>query len=434
MAYQYALSNVYNHYLTTYASKSVTRYDAHKKSELRNVYNSIVKLNKEAPLSIVDTSEATQRYVVGIKENARELRNTIASLSGTNEDEMLNRKIAYSTDSSVVDAKFIGDIAAQHEDESFEIGVKQLAQSQINTGNYLFKDGMTMPAGTYSFDISVNNTSYEFQFNINPGDTNYDLQNKLARLVNNANIGLKAEVKEYDSGHAALALESTATGIDLGHTTLFDISEEQTSKSTGIVKYLGLDQVSRYPQNANFTLNGEHRVSYSNHFTIGGKYDITLQGLPSEENETVSIGLKPDTESLTENVNRFIGGYNDFIRAASEYQNSQPKSNQLIREMSRISGLYNNELSTLGISLTEDGTIQVDETALKAGIELSGAEESFNGIKRFANAVLNKSNDISLNPMNYVNKTIVAYKNPGKNYAPAYITSQYSGMMFNSYV
>lgn len=434
MAYQYALSNIYNHYLTTYAPKSATRYDAHKKSELRNVYNSIVKLNKDAPLSIVDTSEAAQKYVVGIKENARELRNTITSLSGSDETELLNRKMAYSTNDAVVNAKFIGDIANQNEDENLEIGVEQLAQSQINTGNYLRKDAMAMPSGTYSFDVTVNNTGYEFQFNINPGDTNYDLQNKLARLINNSNIGLTAGIKEYDSEHAALSLESTATGIDLGHATLFDITDDNTSRNKGIVDYLGIDEVSRHPQNAIFTLNGEKRISYTNHFTVQGKYDITLKGLPASNEETVTIGLKPDMESLAENINHFIGGYNDFIRAASEYQNSQPKSSQLIREMSRISGLYNNELNPLGISLGEDGTIQVDNTILKVGLEENGAKESLNGIKRFANAVLNKTNAISLNPMDYVNKTIVAYKNPGKNLAPAYITSQYSGMMFNSYV
>ena len=433
MAYQYALSNIYNHYLTTYAPKSATRYDAHKKSELRNVYNSIVKLNKDAPLSIVDTSEAAQKYVVGIKENARELRNTITSLSGSDETELLNRKIAYSSDSSVVDAKFIGDISEQNEDESLEIGVEQLAQSQINTGNYLRKDAMTLSSGTYSFDIGINNTGYEFQFNINPGDTNFDLQNKLARLINNANIGLSATIKEYDADRAALSLESTATGIDLGHATLFDITDDNTSQASGVVDYLGINEVTRHPQNAIFTLNDERRVSYTNHFTVQGKYDVTLKGLTSGEN-TVTVGLKPDMESLSENINRFIGGYNEFIRAAAEYQNSQPKSSQLIREMSRISGLYNNELGPLGISLTEDGTIQVDSTTLKAGLEENGAAESMDGIKRFANAVLNKTNAISLNPMDYVNKTIVAYKNPGKNFSPSYITSQYSGMMFNSYV
>ncbi len=434
MAHQYALNNIYNHYLTTYAPKSATRYDAHKKSELRNVYNSIVKLNKESPLSIVDTSEAAQKYVVGIKENARELRNTITSLSGSDESELLNRKTAYTTDNSVVEAKYFGDIASQDGDEKIEISVEQLAQSQVNTGNYLRKDAMSMPSGTYSFDVSVNNTGFEFQFNINPGDTNFDLQNKLARLMNNANIGIRAEVKEYESDFAALSLESVATGIDLGHATLFEISDNNTSKQKGIVNYLGINEISRHPQNASFTLNGDKRISYSNHFTIKGKYDITLKGTSPADGPAATIGLKPDTESLAENVHRFIGGYNEFVKAAAEYQNSQPKSNQLIREMSRISGLYHEELGTMGISLGEDGLINVDDTALKAGIEENGVKESLTGIKRFANAVLNKTNAISLNPMDYVNKTIVAYKNPGKNYAPAYITSQYSGMMFNSYV
>ena len=39
------MNTVYNNYLTTYASRQITKYDTHKKSELRSVYNSIVKLS-----------------------------------------------------------------------------------------------------------------------------------------------------------------------------------------------------------------------------------------------------------------------------------------------------------------------------------------------------------------------------------------------------
>ncbi len=38
-----ALSSVYNHYRTTYAQGAITKYDAHKKSELRDIYNYQVK-------------------------------------------------------------------------------------------------------------------------------------------------------------------------------------------------------------------------------------------------------------------------------------------------------------------------------------------------------------------------------------------------------
>ena len=46
-----ALDNAYNYYVSTYGqSLTPSRYDTHKKSDLRNVYNSMLKLNKDAPL------------------------------------------------------------------------------------------------------------------------------------------------------------------------------------------------------------------------------------------------------------------------------------------------------------------------------------------------------------------------------------------------
>ena len=104
MAYNAAINTVYNHYLTTYAPKSTSKYDTHRKSELRSIYNSMVKLNKESPLYILDTSRESREYVIGLKENARQLRNTIASLGGLDEEEMINKKSAYSSNEDIVRA------------------------------------------------------------------------------------------------------------------------------------------------------------------------------------------------------------------------------------------------------------------------------------------------------------------------------------------
>lgn len=109
MAYNTAiLSNVYNYYMTTYTPKTSTRYDTHKKSELRNIYNSIVKLNKESPLYKLDTSKASKSFAVGIKEDARELRNVIASLGGLDEEKILNKKASYSTNEDIVSVSYVG--------------------------------------------------------------------------------------------------------------------------------------------------------------------------------------------------------------------------------------------------------------------------------------------------------------------------------------
>ena len=118
MAYHAALNSVYNHYLTSYAPKSTTRYDTHKKSELRNIYNSMVKLNKESPLYLLDNSKETQSYAIGLKENARALRNTIASLGGLNEEDLLNKKVAYSSNADLVSATFIGELPEEGDIEN----------------------------------------------------------------------------------------------------------------------------------------------------------------------------------------------------------------------------------------------------------------------------------------------------------------------------
>ena len=164
MAYSAALNTVYNHYLTAYAPKGTTRYDTHKRSELRSIYNSIVKLNKESPLYLPDTSKESQIFAVGLKENARQLRNTIASLGGLDEGELLNKKTAYSSNSDLVEASFIGDIPEDGTIPSYNIEVTALASGQTNIGSFLpSSKAIALPEDTYSFDVTINDLSYEFQ-------------------------------------------------------------------------------------------------------------------------------------------------------------------------------------------------------------------------------------------------------------------------------
>ncbi len=136
---------------------------------------------------------------------------------------------------------------------------------------------------------------------------------------------------------------------------------------------------------------------------------------------------------MSENVSRFAQGYNDFIKNASSFLSSQPKTGYLLNEMNRISSLYSAELGNVGISFDDNGLMKVDDERLAENINKENALDNFSGVRKFTNSVLSKANQVSLNPMDYVQKTIVAYKNPGKEYATPYITSQYSGMMFNSY-
>ncbi len=436
MAYNsvHNLTNVYNFYMTTYAPKSSTPYDTHKKSELRSVYNSIVKMNKESPLFILDTSKESQRFAVGMKENARELRNTIASLGGLDEEELLNKKVAYSSNENIATASYIGSSKPEDNTPSYEVEVKSLASTQVNMGHFLpDEENVALPPDTYSFDVSIDDLSYEFQFSIKATDTNRDVQDRLSRLINNAHIGMTAHVITDDNGNSSLRMESDATGLKDGKYNQFHISDNRTSKASGAVDYLGLDYVASPPTNASFLIDGEEITTTSNHYTIDNTYNLQLKGVSSEEGETASIGLKTDVESLTENINTLVRGYNSFLQAVSEYSENQPKSNRLFNEMSSVARLYAKGLTQAGLNLNLDGTLEVDNDVLRQKAMGDDAKEAFSSMKGFTNSILRKSNQVSLNPMNYVNNVIVAYKNPGKNFASPYITSAYSGMMFNSY-
>ena len=101
--------------------------------------------------------------------------------------------------------------------------------------------------------------------------------------------------------------------------------------------------------------------------------------------------------------------------------------------MTNIQDLYRNELDSIGLSFADDGTINVDKNLFTQSAQESDEDNTMQPIKDFTETLLRKSHQISLNPMNYTNRVVVEYKNPGKTFPNPYITSMYSGMMFNSY-
>ena len=426
------LNTVYNNYLAAYSPRQLTKYDTHKKSELRSVYNSIVKLNKDAPWYLPTTNKDTQHYAVSLKENARELHNAIAQLGGLEQDSMFRKKSAYSTDTEVAEAAYIGSDALTSTSPEFDLEVKELATPQENLGHFLPDLATTLSPATYSFDISINDMNYEFQFNINEGDTNRQIMDRLSRLINNADIGIQANVAESDSRYA-LRLTSDATGVPANKAYHFRVSDDHTSKASGVVGNTGLNYISHPAGNACFLINGEERSSSSNHFTVGKLFDVQIKAV-SPEDKPVHIGLKTDTESITDNINQLIGSYNSFIRSAASYLETQSRSRQLVREFSSIASHYGTSLENMGMHLQDDGIFSVNDEKLQQAAASAGNDlSSFSVLKDFSSSLLRKSDQVSLNPMDYVDKKIVAYKNPGHNFISPYTTSAYSGMMFNSY-
>ncbi len=447
------MTTIYNQYSTTYMPcKSDTRYDSHKRSELRNICANMAKINRDAPLYLIKPTEDTQKYVVSLKENVRDLRNTIIDSLGGVDNADFNGKIAYSTNENVVNAKYIGNqampkqlpgensdndgtvLSTGGEIPTYDIEVLSLASPQVNLGKYLPMNERTIEPGEYSFDVNVNDLGYEFQFTINDEDTNHEIHQRLSRLINNSKIGLNASVEEDGNGNSSLRIESNRVGIDFGQTSkIFSIAESSGSRNSGVVEYLGIDYVARDASNAHFKVNGMEASASSNTFVLQNDYEVTLNGLCENEGQAITIGVKPDTIALQENISNLIGGYNSFIRSMSEFQESQQQSRHISRDLGKISGFYQEQLSKLGISPNVDGTLSLDGDKLNKAVALDKSPEALTSLKQFSQSVLRKSDQIALNPISYVNKVIVAYKNPKHTLYSPYVASAYAGMMFNNY-
>lgn len=425
------ISSVYSYYLSQYGNKSNSKYDSHTRTQLKNTYSKVVKINSQTPVYKLDLSTAAQKYAIDLKEHARALENITEDLSDGADGTMTFKKSAVSSNASAVNASYITDFGAASDDESFDINVKQLACSQLNTGNYLQPRSKHIKPGEYSFDLSINDVIYEFQFKVDNSETTNNIQNKIARLINRSNIGLTANIKEDSLGNTAINIESESTGINGTTPVIFSIKSDDANNQP-LIDTLGLDRVTQYPANAIFDVDGDERSSMSNSITINKAYDVKLSKVTEEP---VTIILKADADSIVESLNELVAGYNNLISVTNDENNNHFQGTEKLQnEIASIARSYKKQLADSGLSLNKDGTISADKEVIINADNKDALSHIYESLNSFKNSIKEKAEDIALNPMDYVNNKIIAYKNPLRSFPDPYNLSAYTGMMFNGYI
>lgn len=425
------ISSVYSYYLSQYGNKSNSKYDSHTRTQLKNTYSKVVKINSQTPVYKLDLSTAAQKYAIDLKEHARALENITEDLSDGADGTMTFKKSAVSSNASAVNASYITDFGAASDDESFDINVKQLACSQLNTGNYLQPRSKHIKPGEYSFDLSINDVIYEFQFKVDNSETTNNIQNKIARLINRSNIGLTANIKEDSLGNTAINIESESTGINGTTPVIFSIKSDDANNQP-LIDTLGLDRVTQYPANAIFDVDGDERSSMSNSITINKAYDVKLSKVTEEP---VTISLKADADSIVESLNELVAGYNNLISVTNDENNNHFQGTEKLQnEIASIARSYKKQLADSGLSLNKDGTISADKEVIINADNKDALSHIYESLNSFKNSIKEKADDIALNPMDYVNNKIIAYKNPLRSFPDPYNLSAYTGMMFNGYI
>lgn len=479
------IGSVYDYYLTTYASRPATKSDTHKKSELRSVYNNIVKISKKSPLYKVSVSENIQKFAIDLKENARTLSTDANNLfeksleseksqkyvsdnenvvqvktldtsndintndnnandininnTNTNDININDTNIDLTVSSNaditnpdpdsdnISDTKSVNTAFASH----YNIEVLNLATPQINTSDYLNNDDLDIPKGAHSFEVNVGDSAYEFRFNATKDDTNKTVLEKLSRLINRSNIGLTSKML-YSGNNSALEITSNATG--LGFTPeIFSIAPGENSPYNKVVSKLGLNNVSSYPTNANFLLNGMEKTTSSNTFTIGKSLEITLNGI-SKKGQATSISLNDDLDSVISSINDMISSYNNLLDLSNNSNEGSDDAAILNKEIHKTTRQYASNLENIGITINENGKMTFDEALFIQTANEDDLDKSLASLNSFRQAIVSRADDISINPMKYVDKVMISYPNPVHSFANPYMTSIYTGMMFNGYI
>lgn len=424
------IGSVYNYYLSTYANRELNKSDVHKKSELRSVYNAIVSMNKKSPLYKVNSTENLQKYVIDLKENAISLKGAANVFDELSMENPTFKNKAISSDDKVATAKYIGDASA--EPENISLSISKLATPQINEGSFLPADSVSLANGKYSFDIGVGEYFYEFHTNVKEGDSNLVLQERIARLINTSKIGVLASIKNSVDGSSSLSIQSAKTGINDFKPQVFSVSENNSDFMTGMIDYLGIQKVTTEASNAYFTVNGMEKSSPSNTLNIANQFEVSLNEKSSLE--PVIISVEEDYDSFIKDIKKLTNNYNNIIALAkndSEYIN---KDVSLYKEITDISKAHKNQLDGVGLTVTDNGSLKVDESLVAQSIREGSLSETLSAINSFKKDIISKSNAVSLNPMLYVNKTMISYPHPVRPITNPYITSIYSGMMYNNYV
>jgi len=329
-----------------------------------------------------------------LSSEALNLSSKTKKLTQTDINSVFNDRTAISSNSNVLtasayDALSQGTGAAE---ANYDIAVSQMAQAQENTGGELNKaDASVVGLGTNTFNININGQDHELSIEVVDGDTNEVILQKLETAVNDAGLGATAEViAGSGEGTQQLVIRSDNTGL-AGAFAVADISGNAIAAS-------GIGTTTTESQDAIYTVNATEYSSGSNTIHLDdGMVTVSLESVGD-----AILTVAPDENIVKDAISTLVSGLNsllDFLENNSGYIKDEvlASANSFIDD-------HQSELESFGITLSEDGRLEVDDTKLGEAVDqnLSGIKESFGSFDGLAVQLSNYTSRItSGNPLEY---------------------------------
>jgi flagellar hook-associated protein 2 len=327
----------------------------------------VVERQPETQMKAEQTTLSAQASAIGTINNAlSSLKTSVQVL--TNFAGQLGAKAINSSNSSLVTATADGTAS---------LGNHQITVNSLATTSSFFTNTLatsSTPVGQGSFDIQVNGAKAA---SITVDSTNNTLDG-VAAAINAANAGVTASVI-VDTKGARLSILSSSSGAS-GEVSLANNTTNLTFKEAVIGK------------DASISVDGIDISSGSN-LVKGVIPGVTLSLLGADPNTSVSLGVTPDVSQASSAIQAFVTNYNtaiQLVNGQSVYDPttkfSQPLSGdsslsivqqQLYSGIAYTTAASNNginSLSSLGITVNNDGTLTVDSTKLNSALTTQNSD------------------------------------------------------------
>lgn len=135
------------------------------------------------------------------------------------------------------------------------------------------------------------------------------------------------------------------------------------TRSMTLINTLGLNRVSQYPKNAEFSINGVEHTSTSNDISINKKFELSFN--KTTDGQPVTISLQTDKDSITDSINELVTGYNHLLSVSNNSNNDKFAGNAKLRkEFINLAKTYSSQLNLTGLNVNEDGHIDINKVTI----------------------------------------------------------------------
>jgi len=287
--------------------------------------------------------------------------NNLSDISGS-----INARSVTSSDTGLVTASATSTTPTG----THTVVVNSLATTASYYSNPVANSSTPLATGTFTVQVGSGTPA-----TVTIDNTNNTMDG-LAAAINNLNIGVSASVVN-DANGARLTIVSNAPGAANDLTV--------TNEAGGLTFTKGSSGT-----NASLTVDGVP-ISSPNNVVTGVVPGLALTLVGADPDTQVQIGVTPDANSVQQAVTDFVTAYNTVIQdlnSQSTYNTTTKSAGPLASDsaasivQSELMGAMTysgtstngfNTLTSLGITMNDDGTLSVDSSALSNAVSTNYA-------------------------------------------------------------